>query len=107
MFVAGQYVFAPAGVACSGADAASGAYNPPLSVPPVPTSNNAGLMAVDGGSIVDSSSVTVNANAATGSYAVWSEGVLFPPNIHPVEYHLFLPSPDHDLGGRRLRALRQ
>ena len=83
MFVAGQYVFAPAGVACSGADAASGAYNPPLSVPPVPTSNNAGLMAVDGGSIVDSSSVTVNANAATGSYAVWSEGVSSPPTYTP------------------------
>ena len=78
MSVTGNHVFAlAAGDDCF----ASGAYHPTMPVP-APPANIVGLFAQNGGSITASSGatfVTVTANAAAGSYGVWSEGASTEP----------------------------
>ncbi|HLX98151.1 MAG TPA: hypothetical protein VKR62_05605 [Roseiarcus sp.] len=71
MNVAGDHVFALAGDDCL----ASGTYDPTVAAPPGPI---VGLFAQGGGVITadpEATFITVNANPAAGSYAIWSEGV--------------------------------
>jgi fibronectin-binding autotransporter adhesin len=68
--VAGDHVFALAGDDC----VASGAYDPTV---PTPPGAIVGLFAQNGGVITaapEAGFITVNANDAAGSYAIWSEG---------------------------------
>ena len=90
MSVTGDHVFAlAAGDDCF----ASGAYHPTMPVP-APPANIVGLFAQDGGSITASSGatfVTVTANAAAGSYGIWSEGAATGSPLLPSQIDLAVP----------------
>ena len=68
--VPGNHVFALGGDVCT---ASPGAYNPTTPIPVAPN-NIVGFFAEDGGSIGASGAVSIAANPAAGSYAVWSDG---------------------------------
>ena len=90
MSVTGDHVFAlAAGDDCF----ASGAYHPTMPVP-APPANIVGLFAQNGGSITAGSGatfVTVTANAAAGSYGIWSEGAATGTPLLPSQIDLAVP----------------
>ena len=90
MSVTGDHVFAlAAGDDCF----ASGAYHPTMPVP-APPASIVGLFAQNGGSITAGSGatfVTVTANAAAGSYGIWSEGAATGTPLLPSQIDLAVP----------------
>jgi len=88
--VPGNHIFALAGDDCP---FASGTYTPTTPIP-IPPSTIVGLFAQNGGSISDlpgATSITVNANPAAGSYAVWSDGVAPSAPFTPSQINLAVP----------------
>ena len=88
--VPGNHIFALAGDDCP---FASGTYTPTMPIP-IPPSTIVGLFAQNGGSISDlpgATSITVNANPAAGSYAVWSDGVAPGASSLPSQIDLAVP----------------